>query len=143
MKKEVKKKIAVYPGSFDPWHQGHSDVLFKSLDVFDEIIVAKGWNPAKPESGKDIECNSFNLANFAKIKYFTGLFKDFIDSLPEKPCAIIKGLRNGQDFEYEKMQQYWNEDLGIQIPTFYVISDRKLVHISSSAIKAIKKIKGE
>ena len=62
---------------------------------------------------------------------------------PYKPTAIIKGLRNSADFEYEKIQQYWNEDLGMKIPTIYIISNRNLTHISSSAIRAIEKIRGK
>lgn len=133
-------KIAVYPGSFNPWHSGHTDVLFKALKIFDEVIVAKGWNPDKPETAKDIEA-PFNLSSSATIKYYDGLLRDFIESLPEKPCAIIKGIRNYQDLEYEKTQQYWNEDLGIDIPVVYFITDRNLSHISSSAIRALEKVK--
>ena len=73
---------------------------------------------------------------------FTGLLSAFITDHPELDIsAVIRGLRDANDFEFEKKQQYWNEDLGILIPTLYIICDRKLSHISSSAIRQIEKFK--
>lgn len=149
-------KVAIYPGSFNPLHQGHVDVIEKALQVFDKVIVAKGINPDKDEFGL-IEFSDATIEetlreinkNHDKLDCddYDGLLKDYVeykifhsDVLCE--YAIIKGLRNGQDLEYEKNQQYWNEDLGIEIPTFYIIADRKLCHISSSAIRAINEFKG-
>ena len=134
-------KIAIYPGSFNPWHEGHTDVLSKACQVFDKVVIAQGINPEK----ELIDRNRIPTEVLAKFhpQVSTAAFKTlFADFLKGKDfCAIIKGLRNIQDFEYEKIQQYWNEDLGQTIPTFYVISDRKLTHISSSAIRMIDKIK--
>ncbi len=55
--------------------------------------------------------------------------------------AVVRGLRNGTDLQYEMNQQYWNEDLGLNVPIVYFITDRKLSHISSSAIREIKCLK--
>ncbi len=68
-----------------------------------------------------------------------GLLVDFVKDVGAS--AVIRGIRNGQDLEYERTQQYWNEDLGIRVPTVCFITDRKLVHISSSAIRAVEKVK--
>lgn len=135
-------KVAVYPGSFNPWHDGHKDVLEKALKVFDKVVIAIGSNPDKTFSDdihhriSEIELENINHSDRIEVVVFSGLFKDFC--LGAGYSAVIKGLRNSQDFEYEKTQQYWNEDLGVDLPTFYVISDRKLVHVSSSAIRAIR-----
>lgn len=106
-------KIAVYPGSFKPWHQGHQDVLNKAKRLFDDVVVA--------EFGVD----------------FHGLLKDFVKE--NNFCAVVRGIRNPNDFYFEQANQYWNEDLGIDVPTIYFISDRKFLHISSSAIKEVTK----
>ena len=129
-------KVAIYPGSFNPWHIGHSDILRQARYMFDLVIVAQGINPNK--SIPDINDLKKDVPQIpgVKIEQYTGLLKDFIKK--KDASVIIKGLRNTQDFEYEKIQQYWNEDLGIEIPTIYLIADRKLVHISSSAIKAVE-----
>lgn len=86
-----------------------------------------------------------------QVHCFGGLLVDYVKrqiaalpaTRPDKPhdVFLIKDLRNGIDFEYEKSMLYWNEDLGLTIPTFYVISDRKLTHVSSSAIRGLEKFK--
>ncbi len=129
-------KIAIYPGTFNPWHAGHQDVLDKALKVFDKVIVARGINTEK-----------FNILDpispfdndRVEISYFSGLL---VDEIVEKGAvAVIKGLRGEQDLRYEITQQYWNEDLNITVPTFYIVCDRNLVHISSSAIRQVNKMK--
>jgi len=150
-------KIAIYPGSFNPIHEGHIDIIRQTRMIFDKVIIARGINPNKEYSYKNLKfqslifndylwnkCIKYNyIDNNIQGKIFQGLFRDFIIDLKSSPEAIIKGLRNGQDFEYEKNQQYWNEDLGISIPTFYIISNRNLCHISSSAIRGLEKFKGD
>jgi pantetheine-phosphate adenylyltransferase len=140
-------KVAIYPGSFNPWHEGHTDVLNKALQIFDKVIIAVGMNPEKQVVGiamgdfrlklmETFGLDSFPL-NVDTLAYSTLL----VEAIPPEVCAVIKGLRNGQDLEYERAQQYWNEDLGLKIPTIYIITDRSLVHISSSAIRMVEKFK--
>lgn len=143
-------KIAIYPGSFNPWHEGHTDVLLKALKIADTVYVAIGVNPDK-ESFDDSSNRIIAIeraiekaigkgpAYRVEVHLFSGLLANYVNKYSGD--AVIRGLRNGQDFEFEKIQQYWNEDLGIKVPTLYVITDRKLSHISSSAIRAVKKIK--
>lgn len=137
-------KIAIYPGSFNPWHEGHSDVLTKTHVLFDKVVIAVGINPEKDKSEAELN----HRIKFIKSKTefygnvvvdsFRGFLIDYAKS--QAASAIVRGLRNASDLESERTQQYWNEDLGITIPTIYVISNRKLVHVSSSAIRAIRKI---
>lgn len=135
-------KIAIYPGSFNPWHGGHIDILDKALKVFDQVIVAVGSNPEK-------ELRAGNLSRELFYPYdgrvifleFDGLLTSFIKKLDDDGChvsAVVRGLRNGQDFEFEKTQQYWNEDLRLSVPTVYFICNRNLTHISSSAIRQVR-----
>ena len=167
-------KKAIYPGTFNPWHEGHEDILDKALCVFDHVFIGRGINPAKAfetfnqhgvnfygregviRKYVDIQEKSFtNSMQRVKEKWgstvclvvFPGLLADFVKE--EGFHAVIRGLRNGADLQYEMNQQYWNEDLGLEAPVIYFITDRKLAHISSSAIRQIellrtgeKKLKG-
>lgn len=130
-------KVGIYPGSFNPWHKGHEDVLKKALNIFDCVIIAIGQNPSKEIAPTKIP-TQLELDPKVIIKHFNGLLKNFIEL--NNGNAIIRGLRNNQDFEFEKTQQYWNEDLGINIPTIYFISDREVTHYSSSALRIINKL---
>ena len=146
-------KVAIYPGSFNPFHRGHLDIVNKALDIFDKVIIAKGSNPEKVKkdnrfwSTNDcIEIQDLIDGDYVEIEDFNGLLVDFVSGIQAEfdsfyEIAIIKGLRNGQDLEDEKAQLYWNEDLGLLVPFFYIISDRNNCHISSSAIRGLEKFK--
>jgi len=141
-------KIGIYPGSFNPWHEGHSDILDKALDIFDKVIIARGRNPEKETFKNDI-IDGFPVSQYEdklfhneiELVSFKGLLVDFVSE--RKGDAVIRGLRNGHDLQYEMNQQYYNEDLGLEAQTIYFICDRSLSHISSSAIRALAKIKGK
>lgn len=108
-------KKAIYVGSFNPFHKGHQDILDKALKVFDKVDV------------------------ITYKKDFDGLLSEYLKN--KDYCAIIRGLRSGYDLEYETTQQYWYEDLGIEIPIVYFITDRNLRHISSSSLREIQKVR--
>jgi pantetheine-phosphate adenylyltransferase len=131
--------LGIYPGSFNPWHEGHEDILKKALLIFDKIIILQGHNPNKIES-KDNEFLKM-CENYPNVEtgFFSGLLAEAVKDI--KPSGIIRGLRNGYDLEYEINMQYWNEDLGVICPFVYFITDRKYGHISSSAIRELKGFK--
>lgn len=151
-------KLAIYPGTFNPWHEGHDDVLHAAMAIFDRVIVVRGINPDKV-SGFDTSEIGFKEfrnavmntvdpeADYHRVKvvnYFDGLLVDFIDKLNKegtRVTAVVRGLRNFQDFEAEKTQQYWNQSLGLSVPTLYLIADADKAHISSSAIRTVERLK--
>lgn len=141
-------KIGLYAGSFNPWHKGHEDVLNKALQVFDKVAVIKAVNPDKFDQDTINSNEKFfrDVLNFCEETKTSRLIIDADDrTLKEivkafKPHGIIRGLRNGYDLQYEMNQQYWNEDVGIDIPFVYFITDRSLGHVSSSAIRMVEKL---
>lgn len=126
-------KIAIYAGSFHPWHAGHTDIYHKAQKIFTKVVVLK----FQPEDFLNGVNDKYRPP--VPFSYFSGLLVDAIKKY--KPVAIIRGLRNGNDLQYEMNLQYWNEDLGLEIPVIYFIADRKLSHISSSAIREINSLK--
>ena len=136
-------KTVIYPGSFSPWHEGHTDVVEKALQVFDHVIIAQGRNPSKEQRNLDIHCLPSHIANDKRIMVvsYENLLADFIKSINTPVHAVVKGLRNGRDLEYEQTQQFWNEKLGITIPTVYFVATGDLVYVSSSALRAIERFK--
>ena len=126
----------LYPGSFNPFHKGHRDI-FEKASKLGEVTIASFVSIFKPINNGSVERM---FGNKVKHVLFHGLLKDLIEK--EKPDILVRGLRNGSDLQYEMNMQYWNEDLGIVIPTIYFICDRTLSHISSSNIKDIQRFGG-
>lgn len=130
----------VYPGSFNPWHQGHDDILRKAIKAFDHVTVVQMENPTKSEPNKLVPAERLcAISPNIKVVSFRGMLVDCVKQYRAR--AVIRGLRNGQDLEYEKAMQYWNEDLGLEVPTVCFITDRELVHISSSALRDLERFK--
>lgn len=136
-------KIAFYPGSFNPWHEGHQDVLTKALKVFDKIVILQLSNSAKgtpeklittgltrKEAHGRVEIISRENASLLQVAgtYILGCSKD-------DDFAVIRGMRNSNDFIHEQMLQYAYEDMGIKMPIFFIIADKALVHVSSTYVR--------
>lgn len=134
-------KTAVYPGSFNPWHEGHFDILTKAKRIFDKVIILKSRNPEKqtPASSETVE--RLNKMRGVKVEMLPENVLLTTYCLENNIDAVVRGLRNGNDLQYEQNMLYWNEDLGLSIPTVFFICDRKLGHISSSAIRGLNGIK--
>lgn len=126
--------IGLYAGSFNPWHSGHSDILNKALNVFDKVHVVIMDNPEKEHSVGSVP--SYIIEN--KNVIYSCSSRTLMETAYELNVnAIIRGIRNGYDLEYEKGQMYWNEDIGLNLPFVYFLCDRKLSHVSSSALRIV------
>ena len=112
--------LGLYPGSFNPWHAGHEDILLKALRIFDKVLILQGHNPAKPVAKNKDFLLAATRHERVEAGVFFGLLADTVRDI--KPDGIIRGLRNGYDLEYEINNQYWNEDLGVIVPFVYFIT---------------------
>ena len=143
-------KTAVYPGTFDPITYGHIDVIKKSLNIFDKLIIATSDNNDKDyyfsvDQRIDIINNSlFKDLKFSKKKIKVISFNNLTIELCKKykASAIIRGLRAVSDFEYEFQLAGMNKKLNPKIETMFLMSDVENQIISSKFVKEIVKLKG-
>lgn len=132
------QRIGLFVGSFNPWHKGHEDILKKALPLFDKIYVMQWHDSSKlvhVDKSFMIEASSLDEEKI-ECGIYQGLTKDVAEVV--HATAIIRGLRNGQDLEYERDVQYTNEDLGLTIPTVYFLCDRQFIATRSSIIRKLK-----
>ena len=143
-------KVAVYPGTFDPITYGHIDVIKKSLNIFDKLIVATTENTDKNyffsiEERTEIINNSlFKDLKFSKKKIKVISFNNLTIDLCKKykANAIIRGLRAVSDFEYEFQLAGMNKKLNSSIETMFLMSDVENQIISSKFVKEIAYLGG-
>ena len=132
-------KRAVFPGSFDPLTLGHCDIIDRSINLFDEIIVAIGINSSKKSMfslKKRIKFISTHYINESKIKVmeYEGLTVDFCKKV--NADFILRGLRNPADFEFEKAIAQTNHKL-TEIDTVFFLTTAKNSYISSSIVREV------
>ena len=132
-------KKAVFPGSFDPLTLGHCDIIDRSINLFDEIIVAIGINSSKKcmfslnERKKFINTHYINESKI-KVMEYEGLTVDFCKKVSAD--FILRGLRNPADFEFEKAIAQTNHKL-TEIDTVFFLTTAKNSYISSSIVREV------
>ncbi len=134
----TEKKIAIYPGTFDPVTNGHIDIVERARELFDEVIVTVAINLAKqPLFSNDERISllkeSFNKYENVGVASFSGLVVDFARSVGAK--AIIRGLRAVSDFEYEFQMALMNHKLAGDITTVFLMPNEKYTYLNSSIIR--------
>ncbi len=132
--------IGVYPGSFNPFHKGHYNILMKAENIFDRVIVARGINLEKPKSEWEIPRQ---VSDRVEVTSYDGLLTDFIGEIM-KPLnsndkvTVIRGLRNSVDLQYEMNQYRYFQDLMPRLQMVSIFCDKEYEHISSSGIRLLK-----
>ena len=139
-------KVAVFPGSFDPITTGHVDLVHRSLDLFDKIIVAIGINTQKKylftlEQRIEWLEKVFENESRVTIESYEGLTAHYCNKVGAD--YLLRGLRNASDFDYEKTISQLNTIVGNGIETIFLISQPKYSHISSTIVREIIKGKGD
>ena len=136
------KRIAFFPGSFDPISKGHEDIVRRGLSMFDHIIVALGVNTSKNYMFSSEQRISWMEKTFAdcpnvSVVSYQGLTVDACQK--HKATFILRGLRNSNDYEYEKSIALMNQEMAPGIETIYLNTDPKWAAISSTSIRDIIK----
>ena len=132
-------KTAIFPGSFDPITLGHQDIIEKSLNLFDNVIIGIGQNREKKymfsaEKRKKFAENTFQSIDNIQVKVYDGLTVDFCKK--NNANYIIRGLRNVSDFEFEKTIALTNRRLS-GIETVFFLTSAKNSYISSGIVREL------
>ena len=132
-------KIAVFPGSFDPITLGHEDIIKRGLDLFDKIIIGLGENSDKKcmfslESRIKFVSKTFNDSDKIEIKPYKGLTVNFCKKNNAK--YILRGIRNSEDYEYEKIIAFTNMKMS-GIETIFLLSDPEYSYLSSTTVREL------
>jgi pantetheine-phosphate adenylyltransferase len=138
-------KTAIYPGSFDPVHNGHIDVIERASKLCDRIIVAVAVNSAK--SGLFSMEERVELIRLAvpdvkglEVTSFDGLLVDF--ARRERADAVIRGLRAVSDFEYEFQMALMNRSLDENLETIFMVPSQESIYLSSRIVKEVANLGG-
>lgn len=140
------EKVAIFPGSFDPFTKGHEDIVLRSLQIFDKVVVAIGYNSQKrryfevKEMIQYIESTFENQGNVEVITY-----DELTANLAKTYNAryLVRGLRNTTDFEYENSIAQINKYLNKGLETVFLITSPEFAHISSTIIREVHKYGGD
>ena len=138
-------KTAIFRGSFDPINLGHKDIIEKSLNIFDSVIIGIGQNSEKKymfsaERRKQFVEEAFKSINNIEVKIYDELTVDFCKK--NNADFIIRGLRNVSDFEFEKNIALTNRKLG-GIETVFLLTSAKNSFISSGIVRDLIKNNGD
>ena len=140
------EKIGIYPGSFDPIHKGHIDIINRATKFVDKLYVAVADSPHKNplfnlNERKDMICQEFYNEKSIEVIEFDNLLVDFAKSIGSK--IIIRGLRVVSDFEYEFQMLGMNRQLNSEIETVFLMADVQRQSISSKFVKDIARLGGD
>ena len=146
--KESVRRVAVYPGSFDPITYGHIDIVERALEIFDKVILAIATDISdgskrslftveeRIEIAKSVFEHSHNLI----VDSFKGLLVDYVGRTNAR--VILRGLRATSDFEYEFHMASMNRSLSTHLDTLFMMTSKDYFFVSSRTIKEVASLGG-
>lgn len=133
-------RTAIFPGSFDPVTQGHIDIIKRAASLFDRLVVAVMVNLDKQtlfssEERVDMLRLATSGIENVEVVHSHGLLVDFADSIGA--CTIVKGLRNGSDFDNEYQMALINSKLNPKLETVFLSTKSEYMYLSSTAVRSV------
>jgi pantetheine-phosphate adenylyltransferase len=140
------KRIAVYPGTFDPITYGHLDVIKRGTNLFDKVIVLVARNSTKTPlfSGEErvkMIRGVFKNNPRVSVDVFDGLLVDYVRR--RNATAIIRGLRAVSDFEFEFQMALTNRKMDNTIDTVFLVPDERYTYLNSTIVREIARLGGD
>ena len=142
----MNRRVAVYPGSFDPVHEGHLDIIERCRPLFDEVVVAVLHNEEKRPLFSVAERMAMIRELVAdrpeiRVESFSGLLVDFMEQ--QRARAIVRGLRAVSDFEYEFQLAGMNRNLYPEMETIFLTPSEQHMFISATLVREIAMLGGD
>lgn len=139
-------KTAIYPGSFDPIHNGHLDVIERASKLWDRMIVAVAFNSAKsglftPDERVELIKESTSHLKNVEVTSFEGLLVNFVRD--NSADVVIRGLRAVSDFEYEFQMALMNRSLDENLETVFLMPSQENIYLSSRIVKEVARLEGD
>lgn len=140
------KRIAVFPGSFDPFTIGHEAIVRRALSLFDEIIIAVGANALKKNyyslsTRKEMISLVFKNEPRVKVSHYEGLTVDYCKK--NKIGYLVRGLRTAADFEFERAIAQVNKVLAPEVESVFLLTVPEHSHINSTIVRDIIRSGGD
>ncbi|HCC70294.1 MAG TPA: pantetheine-phosphate adenylyltransferase [Bacteroidales bacterium] len=138
--KKTEKKIAVFPGSFDPFTRGHESIVNRALSLFDEIIIAIGANALKDrfftlDKRKKMINDVFKGIDMVRVSHYEGLTIDFCRQ--NNASFLLRGIRTAADFEYERAIAQLNKAMAPEIESVMLLTAPEMTPINSTIVRDI------
>ena len=139
-------KSIIYPGTFDPIHNGHIDIVKKVSKLFDQVIMVVAVNKEKnplfsEQERKELIRESISDINNVNVTSFNGLVVEYAKE--KNALAIVRGLRHVSDFEFEFQMAMMNYNLNPQVTSMFMMPDEKYIHLNSTIIKDVSRLGGD
>lgn len=140
------KKIAVFPGSFDPFTKGHENVISRSLDLFDKIVIAIGSHSQKSnffplEKRLAMISDLYQNEPRVEVDHYDGLTIDYCETIGAG--YLLRGLRTSADFEYERAIAQVNRKMNNRVETVFLLTVPELTPVNSSIVREILRHNGD
>lgn len=137
---DTTRRVAIYPGSFDPLTAGHADIILRGAQLFDRIVVAILSNPDKAplfsvQERVDIAREVFRHYTNVEVDTFDGLLVEY--ARRRRASVIVRGLRAISDFEYEMQMALMNRRLHPEVETVFMMPAEPYTYVSSRLVKEI------
>jgi len=139
-------KSIIYPGTFDPIHNGHIDIVKKVSKLFDQVIIVVAVNKEKnplfsEQERKELIRESISDISNVNVSSFNGLVVEYAKE--KNALAIVRGLRHVSDFEFEFQMAMMNYNLNPQVTSMFMMPDEKYIHLNSTIIKDVSRLGGD
>jgi pantetheine-phosphate adenylyltransferase len=142
----MSSRVAVYPGSFDPIHNGHLDIIERCRPMFDEVVIAVLHNEEKKplfsvEERMEMIRSLVGADGIFRVESFSGLLVEFMEQI--RAHTIVRGLRAVSDFEYEFQMALMNRHLNPRIETVFMMPKEEYSYVSSRLLKEVSRFGAE